>query len=114
MRAGRFGDDGAKASVQLAALFRWKLVVHGAAPCLEPDDPARFAERVAAARRVGDYAESHSGLPPQTVLDAPGEGGGAHSGLPPQTVFGAFAKSIPKSPNYYAKIAVFCGGLTNA
>jgi hypothetical protein len=43
----------------------------------------------------GDYAESHSGLPPQTV-------------------FGAFAKSIPKSPNYYAKIAVFCGGLTNA
>jgi hypothetical protein len=63
---------------------------------------------------VGDYAESHSGLPPQTVLDAPGEGGGAHSGLPPQTVFGAFAKSIPKSPNYYAKIAVFCGGLTNA
>jgi hypothetical protein len=32
---------------------------------------------------VGDYAESHSGLPPQTV-------------------FGAFAKSIPKSPNYYA------------
>ena len=45
--------------------------------------------------RVGDYAESHSGLPPQTV-------------------FGAFAKSIPKSPNYYAKIAVFCGGLTNA
>jgi hypothetical protein len=64
--------------------------------------------------RVGDYAESHSGLPPQSVLDAPGEGGGAHSGLPPQTVFGAFAKSIPKSPNYYAKIAVFCGGLTNA
>jgi hypothetical protein len=50
-------------------------------------------------RRVGDYAESHSGLPPQTVLNAPGEGGGAHSGLPPQTVFGAFAKSIPKSPN---------------
>jgi hypothetical protein len=43
--------------------------------------------------------ESHSGLPPQTVLNAPGEGGGAHSGLPPQTVFGAFAKSIPKSPN---------------
>jgi hypothetical protein len=37
-----------------------------------------------------------------------------NSGLPPQTVFGAFAKSIPKSPNYYAKIAVFCGGLTNA
>jgi len=33
-----------------------------------------------------DYAESHSGLPPQTVLDAPGEGGGAHSGLPPQTM----------------------------
>jgi len=45
--------------------------------------------------------------PPQTGLDAPGEGGGAHSGLPPQTVFGAFAKSIPKSPNHYAKIAVF-------
>jgi hypothetical protein len=53
---------------------------------------------------------------PQTVFDAPGEGGGAHSSLPPQPVFGAFAKSIPKSPNYnyYAKIAVFCGGLTNA
>ena len=28
-----------------------------------------------------------------------------------QTVFGAFAKSIRKSPNCYAKIAVFCHGL---
>src|ERR1700732_404922 len=47
--------------------------------------------------RVGDYAESHSGLPPQTLFDAPGEGGGAHSSLPPQPVFGAFAKSIPRT-----------------
>ena len=96
MRAGRFGDDGAKASVQLAALFRWKLVVHGAAPCLEPDDPARFAERVAAARRVGDYAESHSGLPPQTVLDAPGEGGGAHSDLHAANGFRRLRKKHPE------------------
>jgi hypothetical protein len=63
--------------------------------------------------RVGDYAESHSGLPPQTVLDAPGEGSGAHSGLHAANAI-SIPKSIPKSPNYYAKIAVFCGGLTNA
>jgi hypothetical protein len=61
-----------------------------------------------------DHDWSARRVPPQTVLDAPGEGGGAHSGLPPQTFFGAFAKSIPKSPNYYAKIAVVCGGLANA
>jgi hypothetical protein len=35
--------------------------------------------------------------PPQTLFDAPGEGGGAHSSLPPQPVFGAFAKSIPRT-----------------
>jgi hypothetical protein len=48
-----------------------------------------------------------TGLPPGHALPGARE-------TSPQTVFGAFAKSIPKSPNYYAKIAVFCGGLTNA
>ena len=44
---------------------------------------------------VGDYAESHSGLPPQTVFGAfakvpkgrVGDYAESHSGLPPQTVF---------------------------
>jgi hypothetical protein len=40
--------------------------------------------------------ESYSGLPLQTVFDAPGEGGGAHSGLPSQTVFGALRKKHPE------------------